>query len=171
MARMDPRQRGLFGAAWTLAAIAAAAEGGLAAITPAALAGEFGIAHAPMPWEQPWFDEAGGGTVFPVFHVVAAMAAAAGAPVMEATSSDPARVVALAHGRADGGVGLWLANLTETPQRVVLSGISSPRFVTLDEASFAAAARDPGFAGRLAALDGGELALGPYATVHIEGKR
>jgi len=50
LTRMDPRHRGLFGAAWTLAAIGAAASGALSAVTPAALAGEFGIVASKLPW-------------------------------------------------------------------------------------------------------------------------
>src|SRR5262249_37496665 len=52
MARMDPRQRGLFGAAWTLASIGEWARGGVAAVTPAALAGEFGAVYGPLPYAQ-----------------------------------------------------------------------------------------------------------------------
>lgn len=170
MARMDPRQRGLFGAAWTLGAIAAAAEGGLAAITPAALAGEFGVTHAAMPWAQPWFDTAIAGTVFPVFHVVRALAAAAGTAQVKASPSDPARIAVLAWRNADGRMSLWLANLTDTPLRVALDGVAGElRASKLDAASFETAAHDIAFADRLAPLRGGEAEIGAYAILHGEG--
>lgn len=170
MARMDPRQRGLFGAGWTLGAIAAATEGGLAAITPAALAGEFGMAHAAMPWEQPWFDAAAAGAVFPVFHVVSAIAAASGAPEVAATPSDPGRIAALAWRSADGPMQLWLANLTETPQRVALDGFSGElRASVIDAARFETAAKDAAHADLLAPLFGGAVEMGAYAILHVEG--
>ncbi|MES1151981.1 MAG: hypothetical protein ABUL54_08800, partial [Dongia sp.] len=61
MARTDPRQRGLFGAAWTLGAMAELAAGGVEAVTPAALAGAFGMADETR--------------LYPIHHVVAGMAA------------------------------------------------------------------------------------------------
>ena len=94
MVRMDPRHRGLFGAAWTLASIGEAARGGVAAISPAALVGEFGIVHRRLPYEQPWFDDLGRAAVYPVYHVVAGMAQAAGRPCVEAVSSDRTRIAA-----------------------------------------------------------------------------
>src|SRR6185369_3749177 len=75
MARLDPRHQGLFGAAWALASIGAMAHGGVAAVTPAALAGEFGLV-----------DE--GNTVFPIYHVIAGMAEAARQEMLKATPSD-----------------------------------------------------------------------------------
>ena len=64
---MDPRQRGLFAAAWSLGFVARFARGGAEAITLGGGVGEFGIAYAKMDYQQPYFDENGG--VYPAYHV------------------------------------------------------------------------------------------------------
>jgi hypothetical protein len=145
MVRMDPRHRALFGAAWTLGSIAEAAKAGLAAITPAAVAGELGIVHRRLPYAQPWFDDLDRPAVFPIYHVIAGLAPAAGQPLLEAISEDPARIVVLAHRQTGGATCLWLANLLDQPQRVALTGLEDARIARLDESTFAAAATDPSF--------------------------
>jgi hypothetical protein len=57
MARVDPRHRALFGAAWHLGYLSQVAEGELEAATMASPVGEFGIAVTRLPHPQPWFDE------------------------------------------------------------------------------------------------------------------
>jgi hypothetical protein len=169
LARMDPRHRGLFGAAWALAAIGAAANSGLSVVTPAALAGEFGIVASRLPWRQPWFDDRDAPALYPVFHVIAGMARAAGCPVVEVRSSDPTRVAALAYRETDGRASIWLANLRDTPERVALEG--AVRWSRLDEASFEAAARDPDFMRTQATAASAEFELGAYAVLHIQMER
>jgi hypothetical protein len=170
MARRDPRHRGLFGAAWALAAIGEWARGGVAAVTPAALAGEFGIAHGALPYAQPWFDDLGRPAVFPVYHVIAGMAQAAGQAVIESTSSDSGRVASIAHRLPDGGMRLWLANLRDGAQRVAL-----PRFVgdaslaRLDQSGFEAAVLDPAFFDSHGeSLTTDDIEIGAYGVVRIE---
>jgi hypothetical protein len=60
MAARDPRQRGLFNAAWTLGYVAAFARGGAARIAVSAPVGDFGILDADGVW--------------PVYHVLRACA-------------------------------------------------------------------------------------------------
>jgi hypothetical protein len=153
MARLDPRQRGLFGAAWTLGAMAELAAGGVDAVTLGALAGEFALAH-----------EAG---VYPIYHVVAGMAQAAGRRGIAATSSDRSRIACLAH-ETPGGARIWLANLTEEPLAVSLPTLSAARGAALDETTFAAAAGDPAFMRTAAQPVGGTLEIGAYGVVCIE---
>ena len=135
MARMDPRQRGLFGAAWNLGYIAHMVRGGVEAVALSGPVGEFGIVHAPMDYSQPWFDEAGG--VYPVFHVIAGMVAAAGHEALETHVSPPREVQAVAH--KDGAATVvWLANLTGGRRQVTVSGVTNDRGATcmLNEATF-----------------------------------
>jgi hypothetical protein len=168
MARMEPRQRGLFGAAWALAFVAEAARGGLEAVSLASPAGEFGIVHARRDWTQPHFDDLGRTAVFPIFHVIAGMAAAAGAPRVETEASDPARVAPVAYGR-EGQTVLWLANLRPEPQQVTLEGVRGGQVQMLDEESFEAATADPaGFSAGSRPLKGGRVTLGAYAVARIE---
>jgi hypothetical protein len=60
MAARDPRQRGLFNAAWTLGCVSAFAQSGAARIAMSAPAGDFGILDADGVW--------------PVYHVLRACA-------------------------------------------------------------------------------------------------
>jgi hypothetical protein len=172
MVRMDPRHRALFGAAWTLGSIAEAARAGLAAITPAAVAGELGIVHRRLNHAQPWFDDLGRPAVFPVYHLIAGLAPAAGQPLLEAISEDPARIAALAHLRREGGACLWLANLADRPQSLALTGLEDARSLHLDEATFAAAAADLSFLEtQEAAPVSREITIGAHGTVRIQTGR
>ena len=165
MVRVEPRHRGLFGAAWHLGYFSEVARGGLEAATMASPAGEFGIAYARLPHAQPGLDETAGAKVYPVFHVIRGLAAAAGARRIEAESSDPGRLRALAW-RDDGRTQLWLANLREEPLEVGLEGVpaGAASLWMLDEDSFEAAIRDPAFGERSEPFAGDRLTLRPFAV-------
>lgn len=166
----DPRYRGLFGAAWMLASIGELARGGVAAVSPAALAGGAGIVHGRLPAKRPWFDALKQASVYPTFHVVSGMAKAAGRPCVEATSSDRTRVAALAYLEADDGTSLWLANLRDAPQKVRLpEAAAGARIARLDEQSFAAAAMDSAFLqSEESTLTSNEIEIGAHAVVRIQ---
>ncbi|MEE8271339.1 MAG: hypothetical protein V3R98_06375 [Alphaproteobacteria bacterium] len=170
MARMDPRQRGLLGAAWTLGYAAHMARGGVAAVALSAPVGEFGIVHVRLAYRQPWFDDAGG--VYPVYHVIAGMAAAADATMLETTSSAGRDVQCVAC-RTAAGVTLWLANLVGEPREVDLAGLSGPgRLCLMDEDSFQrCVAGADGFDATAQDIAIGRIALKPYAVARIDGAR
>jgi hypothetical protein len=166
MAEIDPRQRGLFAAAWAAGYVAALVPSGVASISLFAPAGEFGIVHHPMPYAMPGYETAPAGTVYPAFHVLAGFAAVAGAAALAVTSSDATRVQAIAC-RSAGRVLLWLANLTPEPQKVSLSGVAAPAdALALDEASFADAV-DPLFSRRSTGRIAAELTLAPHGVVRL----
>jgi hypothetical protein len=168
---MDPRHRGLFGAAWTLAMIGELARGGVDAVSPAAPVGEFGIVHRKLSYAQPWFDGLGHAAVYPVYHVVAGMAHGAGKPGVEAISSDGTRLLTASWREADGGTSLWLANLQDGPQRVALRGLADGalRVTILDESTFETAAADPDFmVGSGSTQDARELELGAYGVARVQ---
>ena len=173
MARADPRHRGLFGAAWSLGYAAEAARGGLDALALAAPEGPFGIVYRKSSDPQPYFDGLAEPAVYPLYHVVAALAAAAGKPRLATTSGDRLRVQCVAWAGPDGPV-LWLANLTDRPQDVTLAGLDGHTTVvrTLDAATFAQATTDiAGFkaSGELhTSLRG--LRLDAYAVAAIEAR-
>jgi len=101
--------------------------------------------------------------------VVSAMANAAGRACVEAVSSDRTRIAALAFGEADGGRSLWLANLRDAPQKVVLPGVADARIARLDESTFEAAATDPAFLqSNVTALASNEIEIGAHGVVRIE---
>jgi len=155
MARFDPRQRGLFGAAWSLGAMAELAAGGVDAVTMGALAGEFALTH--------------GAGVYPACHVVTGMAAAAGRRMFAVAGPQQGRIAGLAY-EAAGGAHLWLANLTEEAQVVALR-TPATRAAILDERTFAAAGRDPDFMRTTGRSIGGSLEIGAYGVACIESGR
>ncbi len=169
MVRMDPRHRGLFGAAWALGMIAELARGGVQAVSPGAPVGEFGIVHRRLSYAQPYFDGLGRAAVYPLYHVIAGMAQAAGRPCIETISSDRTRVLGVAYRDADGGASLWLANLRDSAQRVSVQGTAAgARMSRLDESTFDAAALDPDFlSGDGVAQGSSEIEIGAYGVVRL----
>ena len=166
---MDPRQRGLYGAAWSLGYIAAFAAGGLNAITLGAATGPAGMIYRKANFPQPHFDGAGGSPIFPVYHVIAGLASASGSKLVGSKSAAPSKVAALAY-RAKNGPVVWLANLTGDEQPVRISGFNGKAILhVLDEGSFVAATSDASFLakGGRALKKVGALALPPYAVARI----
>jgi hypothetical protein len=165
---MDPRQRGLFGAAWTLGYIASFAPTGVEAISIGAPIGPLGIIYRKDDYKQPYYDELSGPAVYPAFHVVAGLARASGHKLVSATSSDDAVVHCFAY-KTKGATVLWLANLTAQDQAVTLAHSGSAVFAsTLDEASFEKATIDPrGFEASYKALSTPKLKLTAYAVAIV----
>jgi hypothetical protein len=169
MAEIEPRQRGLFAAAWATGYLAETTRGRVDSVSLFAPAGAFGIVHVRQDHPQPGWEAMPDGALYPVFHVLAGFAAAAGAPVVAVRSADPTRVQAVAC-RSGGATHLWLANLTPEPQRVALSGLGEAALAALDETSFEAATRDPGLLGRPTARAAGEVTLAPYGVARLTAK-
>jgi D-apionolactonase len=165
MNRNDPRQRGLLGAAWDLAYFAHFAYGGADAIALGGLTGPFGVVHARQAWPQAWYDEGGG--LYPAYHILRGLAALGGGTLREIEVTAPRQLQAVAARKADA-TSVWLANLTERPQRVMLDGIDSGRAARLNLASFVAAADNPDLLTSPGErLRGNAIELGPYEVVHI----
>lgn len=167
MTSAEPRQRGLFGAAWAAGFIMQAANNGLEAVSFSGPVGEAGIIYKRLPISQPWFDTLKGDAVYPMYHVVAGLAAAAGKPVTATASSDPGRVLAVAYG--NGGTTLWLAHLRDGEEEVRIEGAPAgeAELMLLDAASFETATTDPGFSGRGAKVAGDRIRLGPFAIARL----
>ena len=167
MARVEPRHRGLFGAAWHLGYISQVAHGGVEAVTMASPVGEFGIAYAKLPHAQPGFDNVAGAKIYPVFHVIRGLSAAAGLPHVEAKSGDTERLRCVAW-RKGKALHLWLANLHDQALDVTLDGFpANGTLGTLDEQSFDAATKDAAFGDRSAAFSGPSVKLAPLATAWL----
>ena len=173
-AHQDPRQRGLFGAAFALGYVARAAAAGIERVCFAAPTGPFGLVYRRTDYPQPWFDAedfAGpaAAPVYPLYHPLMAIAAAGDADLLPVRSSDEKRALGLCYRRPDGTQILWLANLTPEPQTLHIGGkIRSAKI--LDAENFAAAARDPvGFtAAPSPKLTGGRIGLAPYALAMLD---
>ncbi len=171
LSNMDPRQRGLFGAAWTLGYVAALAPGGLSAITLGAATGPAGMIYRRTNYAQPYFDGVGGPAVYPLYHVIASLTGASGSKLVHAKSAAPGKIAALAY-RAKSGPVLWLANLTGETQKAKISGFSGGALLhMLDEGSFVAATKDAGYLGKAGKTlkKVGTVELAPYAVARIVG--
>jgi hypothetical protein len=143
LVKTDPRQRGLFGAAWTLGYIASFAPTGVETVCMGAPSGPLGVIHRKTDYRQPYYDHLSGPAVYPAFHVVAGLTRSAGAKLVSADSSDAATVRCLAY-KVKGATLLWLANLTAQDQPVTLAHDAGALFAAmLDEASFEQATADP----------------------------
>jgi hypothetical protein len=165
LVRMDPRQRGLFGAAWTLGYIASFAPTGVESLCMGAPSGPLGVMYRKADYRQPYYDQLPGSPVYPAFHVIAGLTRAAGAKLVSTASSDEATVRCLAY-KVKGATLLWLANLTAQEQAVTLAHNAGAMFAaTLDETSFDQATADPlGFQKSRKALATPKLTLGAYAV-------
>jgi D-apionolactonase len=164
---MDPRQRGLFAAAWTVGFVARFAQAGASALTLGGMVGEFGIAYASTGYPQPWYDENGG--VYPVYHVIKGLSALRGQPLIDVTISRPRELQAIAVQR-DGEIELWLANLTDQSQKVDLKGSVNGHISILSAATFEEATQDVSAVDSLAQPFAEEIIdLPPYAVGRLKG--
>jgi hypothetical protein len=168
MAEMDPRQRGLFAAAWTVGFLAAFAPSGAEAVILGATTGPRGAIYRHLHEKQPWFDDAEGQRIFPVFHVIGAAARGSGQEVLAAESSAPQEVVAFAW-RSNTATQLVLANITPERRSVSL-GVTDTSGATcrmLDETAFVAATAAPDWAKRAGDRLAGRIELAPYAVAFV----
>jgi hypothetical protein len=126
-----------------------------------------------MPYAQPRFDDLGRAAVYPIYHVIAGMAQAAGQKLIESGSSDPSGIASIAHRLPGGGARLWLANLRDRPQQVRLPPLAdNTRLSCLDQSRFEAAALDPAFLETHSeSLTTSEIEVGAYGVVRIESGR
>jgi hypothetical protein len=174
LAKMDPRQRGLFAAAWTLGYAAAFAYGGIEVVTMGAPTGPAGIIYRRTDYPQPYFDDLKGPAVYPAYHVVAGLGRALGHKLMAVKSGDPAKVASLAYRDSKGPV-LWLANLTGEEQAVKIGGLGKAAMALhlLDEDSFQAATTDPAWLEKPGKKmrSASSVKLGPYAVARLSPAR
>lgn len=147
MADDDPRQKGLFAAAWSVGYAAAMAEAGVATLALNHLAGPSGVLG----------DD---GKVRPVFHVMAALGRASGAEALGLDCGSDA-VAGLAW-QENGSTHLLLANLTPESVRLAFAKALNGRL--LDRESFAAAA-DPTWPDDANETLGPTIELGAHAVL------
>jgi D-apionolactonase len=169
LAKVDPRQRGLLNAAWTLGYVAAFARGRVEAIALGAPTGPFGYIHRGAEYAQPYYDDLQAPAVYPAFHVVAGLATASGKALRVAKPSRPGIVDAIAYG-AGAETTLWIANVTAAKQTVELA--TRPRakgtIAVLDDEAFARMTTEPDYLAEGNPYGGEPIVLGPYAVCRIE---
>jgi hypothetical protein len=113
MANADPRHNGLFGAAWTLGYAASVADAGLDVLTLSTLGGPFGLVAGPG-------EPADEGALRPLGHVIGALAALSGRPLVAVETSRPDAILGLGAGDGRAGTVLLLANITASDETLVL---------------------------------------------------
>jgi D-apionolactonase len=171
LVKADPRQRALFGAAWTLGYVASLAPSGLEAVSLGAPTGPLGIIHRRGDPQVPYFDALAARAVYPAYHVVAGLTRAAGAQIVACSGAEAAGVRSFAY-RGQGATLVWLANMTADDQ-VVRVGAgqarrAAPFGIVLDERTFNRATQDPfGFQADVQALALSRLALGAYGVALV----
>jgi hypothetical protein len=156
MAAFDPRQRGLFGAAWMIGYAASVVAAGPEVLTLAALTGPRGLVAEAA------------GAVHPAFHAARWLASLAGAPLLASGSSRASAVRALAVRPADGATVVALANLTDRPQSVrvrLAGGPAQWRLCAVDETTRAEAAA--GEVGETRADATAGITLQPFGVVRL----
>ena len=160
MARTDPREHALIGAAWYAGYLAHAARAGLEAVTLAAVAGPSGIVVAAPRARR--------GCARATTCCVA-MPPCAAPRCWRRTALRRATCRCWPRARRTG-LQLWLINLTGEPQPVRLEGgqWDGASLRLIDEAGFVQLARDPAWlAGGARPLEAGQLTLPPYAVAMI----
>ena len=151
MAGRDPRQRGLFNAAWTLAYVSAFAQGGAARIAVSAPVGDFGILDAAGVW--------------PVYHVLSACAALRGGEVRALHGLDGTALAGLLVRQGEASH-LLLANLgPDTLTVMVPDEFVGGMMTVLDAGSLRR-----GTLGADATAPA-QLTLGAYAVARYSGRR
>ena len=162
---MDPRQRGLFAAAWSVGFVAHFGKGGASALTLGGGTGEFGIAYAKEDYPQPWFDENGG--IYPVYHVVKGLADLRGMPLVDLQISTPDEIQAIAAKRK-GSIELWIGNLTDRTKNVELTPKLTGKASILSAPDFERATKDLSVMESLEQpFAEWEVALPPYAVARL----
>jgi hypothetical protein len=141
--QVDVRQMSLFGAGWTAGSLKYLSEGGAHSVTYYETTGWLGVMErddgSPLPGAFP----APPGAVFPLYHVLADVAAFAGGDVIPTTSSDALKVDGLA-GRKEGMTRVILANLGPETRRISVRGLGErPRLRRMNATNAEFAMRDP----------------------------
>jgi hypothetical protein len=157
----DPRQRGLFGAAWMLGYFTDFAAGGAVSVALGGAIGPFGLAAATADYPQPWFEENGG--VSPAFHILRGLSRLHLTPLHYLGLAPSAPVAAIAAASSDG-VEIWVANMRATPTDISFQ--SPVKGAILNADSFAMAANDPTFMDHLNTLPT-TLRLDAFAVARI----
>ncbi len=157
MASWDPRQDSLFAAAWMIGYAAGTADANLEVLTVGALTGPFGLlAEGPAA-----------GRVRPAFHAASGLSSLSGKNLIGCRSSRPADVIAAGVIDERGHPTIWIANLTDQNQSVLIAAERKQwQGSILDERSVEAAA-----GGRLddtVRIDDAAVTLGPFAIARLE---
>jgi len=140
MAARDPRQRGLFAAAWIVGYLTRIAPFGIERFAFGAPTGPFGLISDTQDYARPFWDDLEDGALYPLYHVARWIAAAGGARLLRADTVDE---VACLIWERDGQRSALIANLSTVARDVPQTGLTNPHGVYLDAANLRAMSKDP----------------------------
>ncbi len=164
MAMFDPRQRGLFGAAFAVGAMAASEGHQVDCMALAAPSGPFGIVSETQPVSRPYFDQKPEAVVYPIYHVVREAAALQG-KTRCAIENLPGGLHGVA-AREASTVRLMVANLGSETAQLSLTGLSNPsRVRVLDASTFEAAVCDADWLDKPGSQTDATVKLDPFAIL------
>ena len=163
MAGADPRQRGLFAAAWAVGAIAATEGHNVSSLALSALVGPFGAIYRREAWAQPGYQENETGMVYPIFHVLRFLSAMGGATRLSVRSAGNG--IAGVASRDHAQVRLMIANLGTNASSVQVPGDAQIRI--LDADNFHTAIHDPHWLDTGQAMHGPHVALTPLSIAFV----
>ena len=172
--QVDPRQRLLFGAVWTLGSFANLAAAGAAGVTYYETTGWRGVMESSAGTQGPNLFGSSPGEVFPVFHLLADIREGSPGELRRCHIGDPAKAQAIALETTDG-VRLLVGNVTRSEIEVRLVGVPDGERTLrrLDERSAGLAASDPiGYrssaTGEPAPGNESTIRLSPYELVRLD---
>lgn len=172
--QVDPRQRLLFGAGWTLGSIKYLSEGRAHSVTYYETTGWLGVMEQENPLTRSAQFPAKAGEVFPLFHVLADVGEWRDAEIVRTNSNGPlsADLFVLRRGNS---LRILVANFRDSAQAVELQGVQGEGTLRrLDERTMAQAADEPeAFRAqtgehRKFPRDGLLLELAPFAVIRLD---
>jgi hypothetical protein len=163
MAGADPRQRGLFAAAWAVGAVAATEGHKVSSLALSALVGPFGAIHRREAWAQPGYQESRTAMVYPIFHVLRFMSAMGGAPRLLMRSAGNGVVGVASEDRSH--IRVIVANLGADVSHIRLPHAADIRFLNAD--SFRSAIHDPQWLDTSEPNHGSNMALTPLSVAFL----
>jgi hypothetical protein len=164
MAGADPRQRGLFAAAWAVGAVAATEGHKVSSLALSALVGPFGAIHRQEAWAQPGYQESGAVMVYPIFHVLRFLSVIGGAPRLLLRSPGNGIVGVASQDRSR--IRLIIANLGTEVSQIRLPHDAEIRSLSAD--NFQSAIHDPQWLDRGEADRGSNVALTPFGVAFVQ---
>lgn len=163
MVAHDPRQRGLFAAAWHVGYLAQLAPWGVERFAFGAPTGAFGLVSTPQSWERAVWDDLPDGALYPLYYVAQWMSQAAGGEVVAAKLNNNTAQI---EWRKNGRNYALFANLSLEPKTLELTQFTGAKGQLLDAASFKNAALSADSFTQPQPL-AGDVVLDAYAVLHI----
>ena len=139
MAAHDPRQRGLFAAAWIVGYLTRIAPFSVDRFSFGAPTGPFGLISDKQDYPRPVWDDLGDGELFPLYHVTRWIAAAGGALLLRADTHDDIACLVWKH---DGHRSALIANLSKLQRDVPQINLTNPVGVYLDASNLSGMSED-----------------------------